>query len=221
MNKIATTAEALPRTNPFSSNAVRPGAIPYLFTGAQPGEDNLAGLVARFEAAHLRGQIVGPHGNGKSTLLAALLPCLTDLGYPVHAIALHDGQRQLPADFLQEAFLQATSLQASFLRAEGEQRTIIVIDGYEQLSWLQRWRLKRLCNRNDSGLLVVTHNDVGLPTLCTPKVTPTLTKRIIDGILTDREYSVDEQEVADLLAQHGGNLRDVLFDLYDRYEQVR
>ena len=44
-----------------------------------------------------RGAIVGPHGSGKSTLLESLKPALAAAGLPCHAIALHDGQRRLPA----------------------------------------------------------------------------------------------------------------------------
>lgn len=192
----------LPPTNPFSSQAVTPGAIPYIHDA---GED-LEELVAKFQAAGYRGQIVGPHGSGKSTLLASLLPRLRELGHHVESIALHDGERRLPHDF-------ATT--------KHEPPTIVVIDGYEQLSWFARRRIHSRCRRYDWGLLAVVHESVGLPTLCAPRVSTELAAHIVKDLLQDRDFSVPAEDLEDLLGKHAGNLRDVLFDLYDRYERVR
>ncbi len=81
---------AAAQSNPFSTRFVRPGALAYRFP---PGE-SAATLVERLAASGWRGQIVGPHGSGKSTLVAALgetlprspvgprwsLPCTTASG---------------------------------------------------------------------------------------------------------------------------------------------
>src|SRR5437016_5663581 len=101
MQTTSASMSDLPRdrtTNPFSTRFVRPGALPFRFSAGQTA----ASLVARLHELHWRAQIVGPHGTGKSTLLAALLPEIEAAGQQVRAIALHDGQRSLPADFLRD-----------------------------------------------------------------------------------------------------------------------
>ena len=55
-----------------------------------------ATLVESLATAGWRGQIVGPHGSGKSTLVAALLAALAAAGRPGGRVALHDRQRRLP-----------------------------------------------------------------------------------------------------------------------------
>src|SRR5579859_6457327 len=80
-----------PRSNPFSTRCVRPGAIPFRFP---PGE-SAATMVDRLERQGWWGQIVGPHGSGKSTLLAALLPELRRRRALV-TTSLHEDRRRLP-----------------------------------------------------------------------------------------------------------------------------
>ncbi len=199
-----TTAQhSSPPVNPFSSQAVRPGAIPFLSAGCL--EADLDELVSRLHQNRGWGQIVGPHGSGKSTLLAALVPELEVASYHIQAVALRDGQRRLPGHF------------PDFSLA----KSVVIVDGYEQLGRLARWRLKKACRRHDHGLLVTSHAPVGLPTLLETRVTVAVAKSIVERLLTDRDFSVDDAEIANLLEKHGGNLRDVLFDLYDRYEQAR
>ena len=206
MSNNSTAALELPPTNPFSSHAVTPGAIPFICVEGQ----SLDQLVEDFLATGEQGQIVGPHGSGKSTLLAAFLPRLRDLGYHVESIALHDGQRRLPVDF-----------PAPNLNGSNKARTVIVVDGYEQLGRLERWRLRRRCQRQAWGLLVVVHASVGLPTICELNISNELANRVVSGLLDEREFTANEPLIAELLRRHRGNLRDVLFDLYDRYERVR
>ena len=67
--------------NPFSSERVRPGAIPYLMP-----EDNLGALIETLRRNRLTGQIVGPHGTGKSTLLATLADALERHGYQAEIV---------------------------------------------------------------------------------------------------------------------------------------
>src|ERR1700733_2507071 len=127
-----TRTAVLPRSNPFASRWVRPGALPYLFP---PGE-GVQMLVERLRINGGRGQIVGPHGSGKSTLLASLLPELERTGRKPRLVVLHDGQRRLPSTVTQ------------WLRDERRgQEWLVVIDGYEQLSYWSRFRLKRQCRR--------------------------------------------------------------------------
>jgi len=189
--------------NPFATRWVRPGAISYHFPVGQSADT----LVDRLRAHAWWGEIVGPHGAGKSTLLATLLPALEAAGRKPILEALHDGQRRLPHR-LTDSSAWTTATQ-------------IVIDGYEQLSYWSRLRLKRACRRVGCGLLVTSHRSVGLPELI--RVEPNLEtlQGVVAELLAASPQSITRDEVARSFAAHHGNARDTLFDLYDLYEQRR
>ena len=134
--------------NPFCTRRVRPGAIPFLF----PPDQTAEALIERLQTAGWRGEIVGPHGSGKSTLLASLISVLERVGRRTVLVELHDGQRRLPPELWSDARLETPA--------------VLVIDGYEQLSRFSRFRLRWFCHRRGVGLLITTHQPMGLPTLC-------------------------------------------------------
>jgi hypothetical protein len=185
-----------PRSNPFSTRFVRPGAIPYRFADG----DGAAAVADRLERQGGWGQIVGPHGSGKSTLLASLLPELRRRREVV-TVELHEDHRRFPD-------LPATA-----------GPTLLVVDGYEQLGWWARRRVRGICRRRGWGLLATAHGDVGLPTLCRTRVTPTLARTLIDGLLTAEQRGMFANvNLGQALARHRGSFREVLFELYDLYE---
>jgi hypothetical protein len=153
-----------------------------------------AGLTDRLEANGWRGQIVGPHGSGKSTLLEALLPELSRRRSVIR-VELHGDARRLPAEVW-----------------DAGDGTLVVIDSYEQLDWWTRRRVRKRCR----GLLVTAHRRSGLPDLYRTGVTAELAAAIVRGLLAD-----EIPDLARRLAFHRGNLREVLFELYDRYEASR
>lgn len=188
-----------PRSNPFSTRHVRPGAIPFRFP---PGEDATT-LTARLERQGWWGQVIGPHGSGKSTLLAALVLELRR-HRPVDVVELHQDDRRLPPTVW-------TMPPAS---------AVLVVDGYEQVSWWQRRRLQAHCRRSGLGLLVTAHRNLGLPDLYRTQVTLELAEAIVTGLVTDEQRTlVADVDLERELARHRGNLREVLFGLYDRCEQ--
>ncbi|MDD3590198.1 MAG: hypothetical protein PHO46_07990 [Thermoguttaceae bacterium] len=124
-----------PESNPFSTRYTAPGKTPYffersflrqmkaahpekfeeLFVRALGAREEIRTLVCvhflvdAFESRGCRGQIVGGHGTGKSTLLHVIKEALISSGYEVFSWSLHDQQRFLPDVFwleLQE-FLQS------------------------------------------------------------------------------------------------------------------
>jgi len=194
-----------PNGNPFATCRVRPGAVPFFFRdGASAG-----GLVERLRAAGWWGQIVGPHGTGKSTLLAALLPHLRAAGCEVLPVVQHQGERAVPERVWE------------FLRRRGNagHRRLLAIDGYEQLSWWAAWRIRRLCRAGRHGLLVTSHADAGLPELYRTSVSRESARRVVAHLTAGAAPTVTEDEVTARLAARGGNLREALFDLYDLHEQ--
>ena len=153
------------------------------------------------------GQIIGPHGSGKSTLLETLAEHLASEGRQVERFTLHAGQRRLPIEAAAAARWDAS--------------TQVLVDGYEQLSWPNRSGLRRLCRRRQSGLVVTAHRPVGLGGLFCTEVSLPTAQRIVAGLLPAGSTVVSEADVADCFDHYLGNMREVLFALYDLYEQRR
>jgi hypothetical protein len=191
------------RTNPFATRWTRPGAIPFQFPCAMTSDDVLQRLMEH----GWQGAIVGPHGSGKSTLLATLLPALKAAGKHSIVVRLHNGERRLP-------------LSRRELNQFGP-ADLVVIDGYEQLGRYQRWRLSRHCRRRHFGLLVTSHGACDLPVLFRTEPTLGLIEHLIEHHLPAHEGRIGRQDVQHAWQRHAANVREVFFELYDRFEALR
>jgi len=189
-----------PQSNPFSTRFIQPGAISYLF----PANVNAAQLVERLAKNGWWGEITGPHGSGKSTLLASLVPQLILARKQPLQVTLHNGERSLA--------------QHGETLARADARTIVIVDGYEQLWSWNRWRLRRFCRRRQAGLIVTSHASTGLPPLYACAVDRQTAAEILKRLLP-AESPVGQADLDHALAANGQNLRDALFELYDLYEQ--
>ncbi len=189
--------------NPFSTRYVRPGAIPFLF----PPETDCESLLRQLRKNGWQGQILGPHGSGKSALVATLIAALRSQAHPIEWFELHDGQRRLPGGLERLRRLPSG--------------TLVVVDGYEQLSLWNRLQVRRYCRQQGLGLLVTTHAPAGLPTLFATNPNPILAERIVQCLLGEQTWPVSREELHRRYCQHRGDLRELLFDLYDAYEQRR
>jgi energy-coupling factor transporter ATP-binding protein EcfA2 len=185
-------------SNPFATRFTRPGAIGYLF----PSGESAAALVQRLEQQQWQGQIVGPHGSGKSTLLAALDPALAAAGRDVVRVTLRDGQRALP------------TIDRSELTASSQ----LVIDGFEQLSWWSRQRLRLLVRRTGAGLLITTHADAGLPTLSRMQPTLELAEQVVGQLVSKGDPRIEPADIRAAFAATSGDIRETLFQLFDVYQ---
>ena len=188
------------QSNPFCTRFTRPGAQPFLFSKGC----SVSALLEQLAARNYCGQIVGPHGSGKSTLLATLQHALRAQGRQVIAMELHDGQRRLP---------QTLSSISGVTN-----NTQLTIDGYEQLSLWSRLAVQRFCRRQQCGLLVTSHQPVGLPLLFRTEVTTVLAVEVVGRLLQDDRQRFSPDFISACLKAHGGDLRETLFDLYDRYQ---
>jgi hypothetical protein len=159
-------------------------------------------------ATNWRGEIIGPHGSGKSTLLKSLQPALVAAGIGIQSVALRDGQHRLPRGSLSISGMTSTV-------------QIFVIDGYEQLHWHERIRIRLASRRQGTGLLVTSHTTTGLPTLIRLAPDRSLVQKLVDELCRKVSTGITPADVAASYACHGGNVRDVLFDLYDRHERWR
>ena len=188
--------------NPFATRFTRPGAIGYLF----PQGRSAVGTVDLLRNNNWWGEIVGPHGSGKSSLLAELLPLLEATGRRVNVYSLHQGDRTLPISKSDVAAWNAD--------------TQVVIDGYEQLSWWSKRRLQSWVKARLAGLLITAHQPMGLPPLFATEPTLALAQQIVAQLLkSDQVQSLTGDDVAAAFAAHGANLREMLFSLYDVYQR--
>jgi energy-coupling factor transporter ATP-binding protein EcfA2 len=190
-------------SNPFATCWTKPGALAFRF----PAGANAEQIVGRLAAQGWRGEIVGPHGSGKSTLLETLQPILSASGRQVTAITLRGRQRWLPRGFLR--------------RALALPRPLVIIDGYEQLNWFARAWLQWRCRRSGAGLLVTSHASAGLPLLDRLDPDLDMIQHVVSKLTEHRPTRVT---TADIIASHAcrnSNVRELLFDLYERHEVYR
>ncbi len=200
----AIAADGSRTTNPFATRWVRPGALPYQF----PSGADAAAVVRQLRERDWRGCIIGPHGSGKSALLATLIPEIERSGWAVRSITLHDGQRHLPA---------------GFVRPTGnETQGVFVVDGYEQLGWRARRQLNHSCRRMGWGLLITAHGDAAaarFPVLFRTSADLATVQQLIERHLPPHGNLIQSDEMAAAFQTHGGNVREAFFALYDLFEQ--
>ena len=190
-------------SNPFSTRWIRPGAIDYRFSDGQDAQQ----LVTRLARWGWQGQIVGVHGSGKSSLVRALFGPIEAAGRRIDLVTLTQNERWwMPS--------------RDRVRSWNE-RTLVIVDGYEQLGMWSRWRLRAVCRRRGSGLLVTSHQDVGFSEVASTKVSLAMAQAIVSDLQRAGPVLVQPDDVLELFAAQNGNFRETLFGLYDLYEMRR
>jgi hypothetical protein len=190
-------------SNPFATRFVRPGATPFLFRDGQTARS----VIDTLKDCGWRGAIVGPHGTGKTTLLHTVMPELVASGKKPVTVTLHDGQRRLP-----------------FSRTEWralDGRSVLIIDGYEQLGRSSRtvvWLKQKL---QGFGLLVTAHADLRLLTIYRTRGDLDLLNDLVEQCLPCNGGRILAGDIARAFTRRAGNIREALFDLYDLFEQRR
>lgn len=189
-----------PPGNPFATRFTRPGAIPPLDRHGRPVD--VAALIARLQPLGAAA-IVGPHGHGKTTLLVAIAVALASGG---HTVKLLRARRRADAFSAFAAIAMAPA------------RAVMCIDGWESLGSC-RWPLRQAARLLGRLLIVTSHGPAGLPALWTCGTTEDLLRAII-ARLPDHGGRIAADDVATAFRRHGGNLRESLSHLYDRYERI-
>lgn len=189
--------------NPFSTKFIRPGAIPFLF----PNGTDAAILVRRMRATRWRGQIIGPHGSGKTSLLLALKPHLEAERRTVW-YQPEPGSKKL-----------RFSLASQFRFWEKE--LLVIIDGFGELPVPTQLAIVAVTKWKGNGLLITTHRrKFGLPILVTLRPKLETFSAVVNYITSrfpqDSLANISQQELNQIWLKHNGNIREALFDLFDR-----
>jgi len=115
-NPLVNESPPLSAANPFSAKRLRPGVIPFLF----PPDMDWSELDRRLGEHRYRGQVVGPHGTGKSTLFADWKARLARQGWNVVTIRMHHAldwqQRRRDLLRLCSSLLSVSRFQSRFHR---------------------------------------------------------------------------------------------------------
>ena len=187
-------------SNPFATCWTAPSAVSYVpLEEASPCE-----LVSRLAAANWWGQIVGPHGAGKTTLLHALEPLVKAKHRSWHALRFHSFRQGSPWRELFRLPLHGNSL--------------LVIDGFEQLSPLLRWSVQLRCWRTGCGLLVTSHQSVGLPMLVEVAPDRQVIHQVFCELVAGTQTTVTDLDFLNAFNACNGDIRQMFSNLYDLHE---
>ncbi|MDR1962659.1 MAG: hypothetical protein LBQ50_02650 [Planctomycetaceae bacterium] len=200
-----------PSVNPFSTKFWIPGEIPYQFGEEGWDIDVLIGkmMVPAMTVPAMAVpvmQIVGQHGSGKSTLLRTIQQRFEQQHLATRLEVLNDRQQTLPPDFLP-------------LRQD---TTLYMIDGYEQLAFLERVRLRFRNWRRTGGLLLTTHQPVsGIPILYRTTPQFELFVKLVQHLTKTQPVSFGTTELRDIFDRASGNFRTAFFELYDMVQEKK
>ena len=185
-------------SNPFCTHWITPAKCVY-----QPRyDDEVRGLHEKFVDAGLRGQIIGPHGVGKSSLLWQLCESIKHAG-------------------MNPIWMKSNDVWPDLIPStESNRETVWLIDSFESLSRRQQSRLIRFTKRNAIGLLVTCHRRVSLPVIVELEAELHHAIQAIMQLQSQFDHSfIDEEDVKELWSECNADLREVLMACYDKWQE--
>ncbi|MCS7236969.1 MAG: hypothetical protein NZ899_01710 [Thermoguttaceae bacterium] len=209
-------------SNPFSAERIRPGALPFFFpAGVTP-----ASLWEQFRQSGYRGQIVGPHGSGKTSLLKALIagPPWKDFLGNVYFLRNRNELTDL-ADEERCAFKPDRLWTKIRSMTAG---SLVIVDGFDQIRFAGRLLFILQARYRRLKFLATTHRPFLLPTILRLNPDLDLAYEIARHCLSEaarwrlahglNPINIPAELVHKLYFEANGNIRELLFSLYDVYE---
>ena len=230
------------RHNPFSTCFTRPGRVPFLLSDSQgqvKPKTELTSLIDRFLSERCVGQIVGPHGCGKTTLCHTIADELHDIFPVVDYVAIRSG-RDL------ETVRYGNLMTKGDKGDKGDRESsmvagpkLTIVDGAERLSLLQQRMIvanlapgkgvgskgvgsKGVGSKSSplGGLLFTSHRPLKFVSIL-HTITPCLVTFIGVARHLDPSLQLEEHQLSDLFEQAGHNIREAIMLLYDWHESSR
>jgi ABC-type dipeptide/oligopeptide/nickel transport system ATPase component len=205
-------SEADTFVNPFSTKFWTPGIIPYQFYEKENEKEwDINILIEQKIKYGSIMQVVGSHGSGKSTLLRTLLRHLEQHDFVIRLEVLNDRRHKLLPDFLP---------------IRHDKKMFYMIDGYEQLPFWERIRLRFQNWSLTGGLLLTAHKPVlGIRILhqTTPRfeLFVKLVQELTKTYSATYSHNFGTTELREIYQRAGGNFRTAFFELYDLVQMVR
>ena len=164
-------------------------------------------ILKQLERQNWRGQVVGPHGSGKTTFLDELGPLLEARGFEVVRGFLNEDNRRLSHDTWEPSASQT------------KKPRILLLDGAEQLNAFA-WRsfLRRARKAFEGGIVVTTHQQRSgpIPLLLETRTSPQMLSAFIERLAPDFAQQLTPPEIEEIHHATRGNLREALWRCYDR-----
>lgn len=195
------------KANPFTTRWTRPGQIAPV--DAEGQLIDLVGLLNRLAALGGRAVIAGPHGSGKSTLLNRLREEAEACGQPTVICRLGSGP-----------WRDAATAIAAVLGAPVS--SLVCLDSWERLGRFGRWATRLAARWSGCRLLVTSHGPAGLPVLVQHEPTVATLGAIVRQLPEAERWLgavITHADLREAFARQGPNLREALFQLYDRFEE--
>lgn len=151
-----------------------------------------------------RAALIGPHGAGKTTFIDAFAKRLHARGVEIYRLFLNT-----------EASIISSDQWHELSNCQGK---VVILDGEEQLSFLQRRRFYKLTH-SATGVLISRHSKGKLPSLLdfTPRM-ETLEHCV--KMLAPAHYEQLAPSLDHWWIVHRGNIREILLRCYDRMTKI-
>ncbi len=195
---------ASPVSNPFATRFTRPGRITPLDHMGRRVDTNE--LVERLRRLGGTAAIVGPHGSGKSTLLVHLAEAIEGRGERVQRVRLR-------------SWRDASAAWAAI--RDSRSGGTVCVDSWECIGFAARCVLRWAARMTGCGLLVTSHRRAGMPELIRCGTSASLLRSIVRSLPGHECWHgtmIRDSDIEAAFAIHGGNLRESLYELYDRFE---
>jgi hypothetical protein len=233
--------------NPFSQQRIE--RLSYRFPDGKDWASNLS----RLKQLNFRALVVGGYGTGKSTLIRELQsrfstqePAIRPITEPLMSVNLSDGSID---DSIRSTILldvprlasQETSGSSIIAGSRSQQRaiiteqlaeldsgTLLLVDGIERLTWLDRQRLicRTAAPSRVAGVVMIVHHRnicLRLPTWIETRPSELLVCELLEELLNEQPVTDRDtlnQRAIELFRRHRFNIRATLRQLFDEWPSV-